>query len=123
MCGLRPRLPFLQPFCPFNVAGTRLSLALLAAIREKCLDKVVDTLMEEPANQRDEEEETENEDHQIRRWRSHFEKSEEKYRLTKYLILSDFFPFLICAVGRLRIRDIAWCAICRTKCFGSFVGE
>jgi hypothetical protein len=49
-----------------------LRLRFRTAIREKCLDKIVDTLLEEPANQGDEAEDAENEYHQISCWRGHF---------------------------------------------------
>lgn len=51
-------------------------LRFWTAIREKCLDKFVDTFLEEPANQRDEAEDAENEYHQIRSWRGHFRRYE-----------------------------------------------
>lgn len=64
----------LWPFRSFNVLKARLRLRFWTAIREKCLDKFVDTLLEEPANQRDDTEDAENEYHQISCWRSHCRK-------------------------------------------------
>lgn len=69
----------LQIFCCFSVVQTRLRLRFLTAIREKCLDKFVDTFLEEPANQRDEAEDAENEYHQISCWRGHFRSMGEDF--------------------------------------------
>lgn len=45
------------------------------AMSDKSLNKVVDTLLEEPANQRDEDEEAEDEHHQINCRRGHLEEN------------------------------------------------
>lgn len=73
----------LQTFCSFSVVETRLRLRFWTAIREKCLDKFVDTFLEEPANQRDEAEDAENEYHQIRCWRSHFRRYQRRISVEK----------------------------------------
>lgn len=70
VCNNLPK-DFLQSCCRFNVL---LSSGLVGlAMGDKSLDKVVDTRLEEPANQRDEDEEAEDEHHQVDCGRGHLE--------------------------------------------------